>query len=159
MCTPCDHYMRAAGASAADRLKIKEAVEGGPEHEEYMDGVGKWVEKFNGSQLGYVLKTELGKGHSIFKENRAGTRSEVVTGFLGPLKDFEAHVKRKAKKGEVSVHEGARGVMRNSSHDCPDGCANIYAYKDRSIGERKEEGDAIARINCGQASSSPGSRS
>ena len=74
--------MRAAGASAADRLEIKEAVEGGPEHEEYMDVVGKWVEKFNGSQLGYVLKKELGKGRSIFKENRAGTRWEVVTGLF-----------------------------------------------------------------------------
>ena len=76
--------MRAAGASAADRLKIKEAVEGGPEHEEYMDGVGTCVEKFNGSQSGYVLKKnkELGKGHSIFKENRAGTRSEVLTGLF-----------------------------------------------------------------------------
>jgi hypothetical protein len=60
VCTPCDHYMRAAGASAADRLKIKEAVKGGPEHEEYMEGVGKWVEKFNDSQSGYVFKKELG---------------------------------------------------------------------------------------------------
>ena len=73
--------MRAAGASAADRLEIKEAVKGGPEHEEYMEGVGKWIEKFNDSQLGYVLKKELGKGHIIFNENRAGTRSEVVTVF------------------------------------------------------------------------------
>jgi len=60
VCTPCGHYMRAADASAADRLKIKEAVEGGSEHEECMDGVGKWVEKFNGSQLGYVLKKQKG---------------------------------------------------------------------------------------------------
>ena len=54
--------MRAAGASAADRLKIKEAVKGGPEHEEYMEGVGKWVEKFNGSQGGYVLKKGAREG-------------------------------------------------------------------------------------------------
>ena len=62
----------------------------------------------------------------------------MVVTIFPPLKDFEAHVKRKAKTGEVPVHEGARGVMRNSSHGCPDGCANIYAYKDRDMGERKE---------------------
>ena len=62
-------------------------------------GVRKCVEKFNGSQGGYVWKEELGKGHSIFKENRAGTRSEVATGVFWPLKDFEAHVERRAKKG------------------------------------------------------------
>ncbi len=115
VCTPCDHYMRAAGASAADRLKIKEAVGGGPEHEEYMDGVRKWVEKFNGSQGGYVLKEEIGKGHSIFKENITCTRWEVVTVFFLPREQFEADVKRKATKGEVTVQEGARGRMRNSS--------------------------------------------
>ena len=118
-----------------------------------MDGVGKWVEKLNGSQGGYVLKKELGKGHSIFKENMAGTRPEVVTGVFWPLKDFEAHVKRKAKKGEVSVHEGARGVMRNSSHGCPDVCAKIYAYIDRIMGERKEEGDSQNQLRPGQLQS------
>ena len=62
-------------------------------------------------------------------------------------------LQRKAKTGEVSVHEGARGVMRNSSHGCPDGCANIYAYKDRSIGERKEEGDSENQLRPGQLQS------
>ena len=65
------------------------------------------------------------------------------------------HTRRhwKRKTWEVSVHEGARGVMRNSSHGCPDGCANIYAYKDRSIGERKEEGDSENQLRPGQLQS------
>ena len=43
--------------------------------------------------------------------------------------------------------------MRNSSHGCPDGCAKIYAYKDRSIGERKEEGDSENQLRPGQLQS------
>ena len=77
----------------------------------------------------------------------------MVTRVFRPLKDFEANVARKAKKEEVSVHEGARGVMRNSSHGCPDGCAQIYAYKDRIIGERKEEGDIENQLRPGQPQS------
>ena len=55
--------------------------------------------------------------------------------------------------GEISLHEGARGVMRNSSHGCPDGCAKIYAYIDRNMGERKEEGDSQNQLRPGQLQS------
>jgi hypothetical protein len=65
------------------------------------------------------------------------------------------HTRRhwKRKTWEVSVHEGARGVMRNSSHGCPDGCAKIYAYIDRNMGERKEEGDSQNQLRPGQLQS------
>ena len=43
--------------------------------------------------------------------------------------------------------------MRNSSHGCPDGCAKIYAYIDRNMGERKEEGDSQNQLRPGQLQS------
>ena len=62
-------------------------------------------------------------------------------------------MKRKAETWEVSVHEGAPGVMRASSHGCPDGCAEIYLYIERNMGERKEECDSQNQLRPGQLQS------
>ena len=115
-----------------------------------MEGRQKRIILYNASPNGYVKKEQLGREHTIFTQDVSGSRSEVCIGVHWPLKMYEKAVGRKATKDEISVHEGVRGVMRNSEHGNLDGSCRVFKYRDRSVAEKKIEATGDKELRKGQ---------